>query len=503
VRELSGADLDELVEEAIVDAYGEDEQLAGFYTMIEENLALPFTTRVLGVEVTVEGIDLTDWGVAAICVRGAHRQPIAILDLPLPVPPPPGSEWITAYGHWAGRPAMSEYQYYEFLAVDRPLTATEQAEVRRLSTRARITATSFTNEYHWGDFRGSPEEMMQRYYDAHLYLANWGTHRVMLRLPRTLLDPKVTEQYCVDGQVSVSTTGDYVILDLASEDEAGEWVEDAEDSLSAIVGVRSELAAGDLRPLYLAWLSGYGVWERDEDAFGDEDEDEDEDEEEEEVEVEPPVPAGLGSLTAAQRALADFLRLDSGLLEVAAEASPGLPEVKDDARALATHIARLPVSDKDGLLTLVAEDRAARARMELLRGFRGDPDDQRDSRPRRTVAGLLDTAGARRLQREQRVAAVAAAQQALRERQRAAARQRRLDELAQDPETAWADVERQIGTRLPAQYDSAVALLRDLQEIAQREDQAQAFARRSMALREAHLRKPSLIARFDRAGLTL
>lgn len=81
--------------------------------------------------------------------------------------------------------------------------------------------------------------------------------------------------------------------------------------LSAIVGVRSELTAGDLRPLYLAWLPGYGVWERDEDAFGEEDEDE----------MEPPLPAGLGSLTAPQRALADFLRLDSDLLRVAAEAS--------------------------------------------------------------------------------------------------------------------------------------------------------------------------------------
>jgi hypothetical protein len=388
---------------------------------------------------------------------------------------------------------MSEYQYYEFLAVDRPLTAAEQGEVRQLSTRARITATSFTNEYHWGDFKGSPDQMMKRYYDAHLYLANWGTHRIMLRLPRTLLDPKIAGQYCVDDQVSVSATREYVVLDLASEDEAGEWVEDAEDSLSAIVGVRSELAAGDLRPLYLAWLSAYGGWERDEDAFGEENEDD----------AEPPVPAGLGSLTAPQRALAGFLRLDSDLLQVAAEASPGLPKVKDDARALATHIAKLPVSDKDRLLTLVAEDQAARARMELLRGFRGDPDEQRDSRPRRTVAELLDTAAALRLQREQRAAAIAAAQQARREQQRAAARQRRLDELAHDPEAAWADAERLINTKLPAQYDAAVTLLRDLQELAQREDQAQAFAWRFAALREAHLRKPSLIARLDRAGLTV
>jgi hypothetical protein len=71
-------------------------------------------------------------------------------------------------------------------------------------------------------------------------------------------------------------------------DDSGEWVEGAEDSLPAIVGVRSELAAGDLRALYLAWL----WWEGGEDAFGDGDQDE----------REPPVPAGLGSLTAPQRA---------------------------------------------------------------------------------------------------------------------------------------------------------------------------------------------------------
>ena len=289
---------------------------------------------------------------------------------------------------------MSEYQYYEFLAVDRPLTAAEQAEVRQLSTRARITATSFTNEYEWGDFKGSPDQMMQRYYDAHLYFANWGTHRIMLRLPRTLLDPEIAGQYCVDGQMSLSTSREHVILDLTSEDESGEWVEGAEDSLAAIVGVRSELAAGDLRPLYLAWLSAYGGWEPDEDAFGGEDEDE----------LEPPVPAGLGSLTAAQRALADFLRLDPDLLQVAAETSPGLPEVKDDARAVATYIAKLPVRDKDRLLTLVAAGQAARARMELLRGLRGDPDEQRSSRPRRTVAELLNTAAVRRLQHEQHAA---------------------------------------------------------------------------------------------------
>lgn len=294
---------------------------------------------------------------------------------------------------------MSEYQYYEFLALDRPLTTAEQAEVRRLSTRATITATSFTNEYQWGDFKGSPDELIRRYYDAHLYFANWGTHRVMFRLPRTLLDPALAEQYGVDPQVSVSATRDHVILDMTSEDESGDWEEDLQGSLSAVVGARSELAAGDLRPLYLAWLSGYGAWERDEDAFDDEDEDV----------AEPPVPAGLGSLTASQRALADFLRVDADLLDVAAETSPALPDARQDPGALAAHIAAIPASEKDRLLGLVAADQATRARRELLRGFRGQPGDDIESRPRRTVAELLDTAWEHSQQREQKTAGQRAA----------------------------------------------------------------------------------------------
>ncbi|WHM40904.1 hypothetical protein [Streptomyces sp. BPTC-684] len=91
-----------MIEEATVDAYSEDEQVAGLFTMIEENLALPFTTTVLGVEVSVLGVDLTEDGrVVARCARGSVRQSIGILDLPLPEPAPEGSRWIEAYRHWA------------------------------------------------------------------------------------------------------------------------------------------------------------------------------------------------------------------------------------------------------------------------------------------------------------------------------------------------------------------------------------------------------------------
>ena len=81
----SKARLDRLVEEAIVDGYDEYEQVTGLYTMIENHLALPFATTVLGVPVTVERVDLTQRGeIVAVCRRAGARQSVPILDLPLP-----------------------------------------------------------------------------------------------------------------------------------------------------------------------------------------------------------------------------------------------------------------------------------------------------------------------------------------------------------------------------------------------------------------------------------
>jgi hypothetical protein len=281
---------------------------------------------------------------------------------------------------------MSEYQYYEFVAVDRPLDAREQAEVRSLSTRAEITSTSFVNEYQWGDFRGDPNRMMEHYYDAHLYLANWGTRRLMLRLPRRLLDLAGAEPYCIDDLVTAWTTDEHLVVDLASEDEEGDEYLAPESLLATLVGTRAELGAGDLRPLYLAWLAGYGTWERDEWAFDRAADDE----------LEPPVPPGLRTLTAAQRALADFLRLDEHLLAVAAEASPPLEQSAGDLDRLAGWVANLPVAEKNQLLLQVVRDQGAIVRRELLNRFHAETTETSSPPARRTVADLLDGAARRR-----------------------------------------------------------------------------------------------------------
>jgi hypothetical protein len=103
---------------------------------------------------------------------------------------------------------MSEYQYYEFRAIDRPLDRTEQDAVRSISSRARITGTSFTNHYEWGDFKGGPRQLIERLFDLHLYLANWGERRLMMRLPARLLDrEKLTAFLSAADWVAVWASG--------------------------------------------------------------------------------------------------------------------------------------------------------------------------------------------------------------------------------------------------------------------------------------------------------
>lgn len=95
------ARLAEMIEEATVDAYGESEQLTGWCTAIDDHLAMPFETKVLGVSVVVERVDLDESEhIVAICRRGRERQAIPIFDLPLPTPPPEGADWIEAYRLW-------------------------------------------------------------------------------------------------------------------------------------------------------------------------------------------------------------------------------------------------------------------------------------------------------------------------------------------------------------------------------------------------------------------
>ena len=98
---MSAERLSEMAEEATVDAHDGWEQALGWHSILEENLELPFATKVLGVEVSVSSIELRESGqIVAVCLHGRLRQAILLVDLPLPTPRPAGSDWVEAYRWW-------------------------------------------------------------------------------------------------------------------------------------------------------------------------------------------------------------------------------------------------------------------------------------------------------------------------------------------------------------------------------------------------------------------
>lgn len=141
---------------------------------------------------------------------------------------------------------MSEYQYYEFQAIDRPLNDADRRALRDLSTRARITSTSFTNSYEWGDFKGEPVDLMERWFDMHLYLANWGTRRLMIRFPKRLIDEQRVDGFLgvVDG-AELRTSGENLILDILpeeSEPDDDDWDDDGSGWLAALTPCHMRIA---------------------------------------------------------------------------------------------------------------------------------------------------------------------------------------------------------------------------------------------------------------------
>src|SRR3984893_1437956 len=110
---------------------------------------------------------------------------------------------------------MSEYQYYEFQAIDRPLGPSEKEQLRAISSRARITATSFVNSYDWGDLKADPLKLLERYFDLFLYVANWGTRRFAMRLPKRLIELQALGRFQLDEDLAcIRSTGEHVIISI-------------------------------------------------------------------------------------------------------------------------------------------------------------------------------------------------------------------------------------------------------------------------------------------------
>ncbi|MBF0260495.1 MAG: hypothetical protein HQL97_01485 [Magnetococcales bacterium] len=384
---------------------------------------------------------------------------------------------------------MSEYQYYEFLAVDRPLNEQEIEALRALSSRARITATSFVNHYDFGDFKGNPDRLVERYFDFFLYLANWGSRCFMLRVPARLLKGSLVQPYCPGDNAEMRQVGGNLILDY-TRDEDGEdwdWNDDGRGRMAALAPVRTALLRGDLRLLYLGWLLAAQEGVLEDEA------------------VEPDAPPGLAQLDGPLLAFVDFMGIDRDL--VAAAASGDQPAIRRPLSRDEIMAALRGLSDeeKNAFLLRMALGEESHVGLELLRRLEGHigkgASTRSASSSRRTVGELFALADTIRDARQRREAERKASERARQVQQQAAAREKHLKHLSGREEKAWVEVEVFISERSAAQYDQAAALLVDLRELATRSGQTASFIARIAAIRQEHARKSSLIERLDKAGL--
>ena len=382
---------------------------------------------------------------------------------------------------------MSEYQYYEFQAIDRPLTAKEQDELRSYSTRARITATSLINDYSWGSFKGNPDLWMEKYFDAFLYFANWGTRILKLRLPSSLLSVEDVQTYCYTDLASATEKDGKIILSFVSEEEPnGEW-EEGENWLSSIIPVRSELAHGDHHCLYLAWLLSVQNGELDEE------------------EEEPAVPDGLEGLSGSLKSFTDFLRIDPDLLQAAARVSQPIHTVGPSREDLLAWVGKLPVQEKDALLVRFSLGEELHLGTEIIGRYLKQKKDMVMPpilKPRkRTVGELLLLGEELRDNRRRAKAEKAAQEKAQLEAKAAAHREKYLGGLAGREMETWLHVDRLISTKQPARYDEAVRFLVDLRDVAVRKGKMEKFLEHIARLREQHEKKPSFLKRMEKADL--
>lgn len=382
---------------------------------------------------------------------------------------------------------MSEYQYYEFAAIDRPLTRAEMAELRAVSTRAVITPSGFTNHYEWGDLKADPSVWMQRYFDAFVYTANWCSCRLALRMPLATFGKSELKPFTTKYALTVEAGDDCWILDWAldeSEDYDRFAEEDGSGWMQRLAPLRDELLRGDLRPLYLGWLAAAGGGELREGA------------------LEPEVPPGLSELSPSQQALAEFMEVDPDMLAAAAADSARVPQAGvGEADRLDAWLEEWPHDEMMAVLKLIAQGQGHEAERRVRSRHAAWQKTQRSivASPvrRRSVAELRELAKSASGVRLEREAKERAKQEAEDRRRRVAY----LRLLMSEVDKHWAAIDAQAQRGSASGYEQAVRDLADLAEGYALTSSRKEFERALRRFLVRHATRGALLRRLTEAGL--
>jgi hypothetical protein len=368
-----------------------------------------------------------------------------------------------------------EYQYYEFQAIDRPLTKADRDYVQSLSSRVRPTATRAVFSYSYADFRGSPLSVLEKCFDAMLYMANWGSYQLAFRFPKSAVNVPALESYCIDNIIEVSIASKYVILNIEiHEEEGGSWIEEDNNWLSRLIPLRQAILQGDYRILYLAWLQAAAV-----SAYLEDDA------------QEPPIPANLQRLDDPLQSFVDWLQIDPDLIAVAAGLSPTQKELKEPFEDWISAL-----SDKEKtklLLEIVTGDSAIAVQLQarLRQKFAKVPELTSVSGDnQRSFSELRKLADTHRSERQAKEKAAAKAK-----------RRKYLESLKPQQAKIWETIEDLIARKQAQPYEQAIQHLVDLRDLAELEGNLAIFQSRIRQMQADYSNRSGLLRRMREARL--
>ena len=381
---------------------------------------------------------------------------------------------------------MSEFQYYEWLALDRPLTKAEQIEVDKLSSHIEVSATRAQVDYSWGEFKHNATEVLATYFDAHIYMGNWGARELLFRFPIGTIDGEQLLLYCTGEEVDLRQINGYDVLSITlgqdGEEDWEGWIE-SEGILSSLIPLRTAIMQGDYRSVYLAWLY---VATQITEEFETYDDDEYEEEDSNEV-LERPVPAGLKELDSALEELVGFLRLDSYTLAAAAENSA--PLKADKPINYGALLQQLSLSECQQWLEKVVTNQpgaAALLRKHLMRFSRSSEkiENQQKLRP---ITALIERAEVLQAEEDRRKT-----EQAKR------TNEKKMMEIAPRKATMWATVEKLLVESKPSHYNEATNIMDQLEQLAAFQGDSAEFLRRVRTLATRYERRRALLERWEK-----
>jgi len=243
---------------------------------------------------------------------------------------------------------MSEFQYYEFYSIDRPLSSKDKKEIGTWSSRTIPSSRKAIFTYSYGGFPKDENSVLLKYFDAFFYISNWGTKRLMFKFPKELVDFKALKQYQIEvlndyeNGMKVYKKKKHVVIEIYfTEEEGVGWLEEEQSWLENLISLRNEILREDYRSLFLIWFHAIKMKHDYE-------------------ELKPNfaisqdfIPNNLKNLSSGLKTLIDFFEIDETTIKSISNHSLS---IKKNLDVIKEQISLLPESTKDKILCKLLDE---------------------------------------------------------------------------------------------------------------------------------------------------